>query len=407
MVHADPAELLNEGIAAARSGDKPRTRSLFRQVTELEPGNEVAWLWRAKSADAPEEVVDCLRRALAINPHNEVAKTALPDALVRAAAAHQTDRPRARQFLIEATTISPRHELAWMWRAGLADTPEEGAEHLRTVLSINPQNAKAQAGLAKLQKQLAPAWKCPICDHPEADARPLCPACGCALTLAVPEAFDVPRAIKRPAVEAAAKRLYAAARDAQTAGGVFALGLAYLNLGFADEATKTLRAAVRMPAADPAWKDQLARFTAHREYAARAGLTAAKAERKKPVVMVVDDSPTIRKLVSATLSAAGYRVAEAESGYAAADLIREGGPPAVFLLDVNMPGIDGFSLCKTFRGSAETAKVPVVFLTGKDGLFNKLRGQWAGAAEYLTKPFDPQKLTAVITKLVPVSDHPQ
>jgi twitching motility two-component system response regulator PilG len=402
MVRTDPVELLNEGIAAARSGDRPRTQSLLRQVTELEPGNEVAWLWRAKSAETPEEVVDCLRRALAINPHNEVARSALPDALVRAAAAHQADRPRARQFLFEATTFSPRHELAWMWRAGLADTPEEGADHLRTVLAINPQNAKAQAGLAKLEKQLTPRWKCPVCAHAESESSPLCPACGCALTLAVPEAFDVPRAISRPAVEAAAKRLYAAARDGQTADGVFALGLAYLNLGFVDEATKTLRAAVRLPAADPAWKDQLARFTAHRAALARTGLTAAQSERKKPVVMVVDDSPTIRKLVSATLSAAGYRVSEADSGYAAADRIREDGPPAVFLLDVNMPGIDGFNLCKTFRGSAETAKVPVVFLTGKDGLFNKLRGQWAGAADYLTKPFDPQRLVAVIAGLAPV-----
>jgi twitching motility two-component system response regulator PilG len=45
--------------------------------------------------------------------------------------------------------------------------------------------------------------------------------------------------------------------------------------------------------------------------------------------------------------------------------------------------------------------VPVVFLTGKDGFLNKLRGQWAGASEYLTKPFDPQKLVSAVSKLVP------
>lgn len=403
MVQVDPVELLKEGIAAARSGDKPRTRSLLRQVTEIDPDNEVAWLWRANSAETADEAVDCLRRTLAVNPNNPNAKSALPDALVRAAAAYQADRPRARKFLVEATTLAPRHELAWMWRAGLADTPDEGVKYLRTVLSINPDNAKAQAGLAKLQSQLAPRWQCPICNHSDKTAQQLCPTCGCVLTLAVPEAFDVPRAINRPVVEGIAKKLYASVREDQKVETVFALGMAYLNLGFVDEGVKTLQAAVRMPGADSNWRNQLNQFTTHRTTLRRQAISTSQSDLNKPVVMVVDDSPTIRKLVSATLTATGYRVIEAESGYVAADRIRENGTPAVFLLDVNMPGIDGFSLCKTLRGSPETAKVPVVFLTGKDGFLNKLRGQWAGATEYLTKPFDPEKLVAVITKLVPIS----
>jgi twitching motility two-component system response regulator PilG len=402
MVQTDPAELLKEGIAAARSGDKPRTRALLRQVTELDPQNELAWLWRANSAESPDEAVDCLRRTLGVNPNNENAKSALPDALVRAAAAYQADRPRAKRLLVEATTLAPRHELAWMWRAGLADTPEEGVKHLRTVLSINPNNAKAQAGLTKLQGQMAPQWRCPICEHADQNPQPMCPTCGCVLTLAMPEAFDVPRAIHRPAVETIAKKLYAAVREDQKPETVFALGMAYLNLGFTDEGVRTLQAAVRTPGADPNLRGQLTQFTNHRAALARRGLSETQAASVKPLVMVVDDSPTIRKLVAATLTAVGYRVLEAESGYAAADQIRENGTPAVFLLDVNMPGMDGFTLCKTLRGSPETAKVPVVFLTGKDGFLNKLRGQWAGAAEYLTKPFDPQKLLAVIGKLAPL-----
>jgi len=109
----------------------------------------------------------------------------------------------------------------------------------------------------------------------------------------------------------------------------------------------------------------------------------------KPLILVVDDSPTVRKLVAGTLTTAGYRVVEAESGYAAADLIRTQGVPALFLLDVNMPGMDGFTLCKSLRSSPETAKVPVVFLTGKDGFISKLRSQWAGASDYLTKAVRP------------------
>ena len=405
MAHAQAVTLLREGIAAAQTGDKSRTRALLRQVTELDPANEVAWLWRASSAESAEEALDCLRKTLGVNPHNEKAKAALPDALVRAAAALTADRPGAKKLLVEATTLAPRHEVAWLWRAGLADTPEEGLKHLRTVLGINPNNAKAQAGLAKLQaqqQQAAPKWRCPVCEHPAADPQPLCGRCGCVLTLEEPGAFDHQRAVHRPTVEATAKRLYAAVREGPQPAAVFTLGLAYLNLGFIDEGMRTLQAAVRVKGADPAWKGQVAKLAQHREAAARKGTQEAQVEAGKPLVLVVDDSATIRKLVSVTLNAGGYRVLEAESGYAAADKIREYGAPALFVLDVNMPEMDGFTLCKTLRGSPETAKVPVVFLTGKDGFLNKLRGQWAGASEYLTKPFDPQKLLATIGKLLPV-----
>ena len=86
MAQAEAVVLLREGIDAARTGDKARTRDLLRQATELDPSNELAWLWRANSTDHPGEAVDCLRRVLQVNPANEKAREGLPDALVRAAA---------------------------------------------------------------------------------------------------------------------------------------------------------------------------------------------------------------------------------------------------------------------------------------------------------------------------------
>jgi twitching motility two-component system response regulator PilG len=65
-----------------------------------------------------------------------------------------------------------------------------------------------------------------------------------------------------------------------------------------------------------------------------------------------------------------------------------------------MPGLDGLQLCKMLKQNAETSGVPVVFLTGKDGFFNKLRGQWAGGTEYLTKPFQPAALAATVTNIL-------
>jgi twitching motility two-component system response regulator PilG len=405
MAQAEAVALLRQGIDAARTGDKVRTRELLRQATTLDPGNELAWLWRASSAEQPDEAVDCLRRVLQVNPLNEKAREALPDALVRAAATvAAADRSRAKVLLVEATTLTPRHEAAWLWRASLADTADEGLRHLKTVLSINPNNEKALAGVAKLQSQVAPRWRCPICTHAADATQSPCGGCGCLTALDDLKAFDAPRTVNRPAVEAAAKALYAAAREQPTADAVFALGLAYLNLGFPDEAMQTLQSAGRMKDLDAARRAQVTKLFQHRE---RAAVAAPQPSTTKPMVMVVDDSPTVRKLVSVTLTAAGYRILEAESGYGAADLIRDHGTPALFILDVNMPGMDGFTLCKTLRDNQETSKVPVVFLTGKDGFLNKLRGQWAGASDYLTKPFEPQKLLATVGKLIPAAKAKQ
>ncbi len=62
----EPEMLMREGIAAAHSGDKAKTRELMQQVTELDPQNQSAWLWRANSAESPEESLDCLRNAIAL-----------------------------------------------------------------------------------------------------------------------------------------------------------------------------------------------------------------------------------------------------------------------------------------------------------------------------------------------------
>jgi twitching motility two-component system response regulator PilG len=400
----EPEQLLREGIAAARSGDKVKTRELMQQVTELDPQNQTAWLWRANCAETAEESLDCLRNASAINPNHEATRNALPDALVRVAATCANDRAKGRRLLMEATTLAPRHEMAWLWRAGLADTPEEAIKHLRTVLSINPNNKKAQAGLAKYAQHGLSDWPCPICETRSATAQTTCPKCKCLLSVDNPALFDEQRNLDKPFVEAAAKKLYAGTREQPNANAAYYLGVAYLNMGFYDDGLKAIQAAAKMPGAQTVWSSQVEKLLRHQTQRAKHAAVAAStppASRAKPMVLVVDDSATIRKLVSVTLNGAGYEVIEADSGNAAMDQIREHGIPGTLVLDVNMPGMDGFALCKLIRSNPDTAKTPVVFLTGKDGLLNKLRGQWVGASEYLTKPFDPQKLLHTVGKLLP------
>jgi len=129
--------------------------------------------------------------------------------------------------------------------------------------------------------------------------------------------------------------------------------------------------------------------------AAAAPRPAASAPGSKRTVMVVDDSPTVRKILTMTLERAGYGVVAASDGEAALGTL-EGSVPDLILLDISMPKLDGYEVCKRIKADARTAHVPVVMLSGKDAFFDKVKGRMAGATEYLTKPFATPAVLAVI-----------
>jgi len=112
-------------------------------------------------------------------------------------------------------------------------------------------------------------------------------------------------------------------------------------------------------------------------------------------VLVVDDSPTVRKLVAMTLEKNGYRVVSAYDGVAAIREIAEHNP-ALILMDVNMPRMDGYQLCKLVRKHEATRHIPVLMLSGKDGVFDRLRGKMVGCSGYVPKPFVPEELVQAV-----------
>ncbi|GEM_PF-2459756 len=126
---------------------------------------------------------------------------------------------------------------------------------------------------------------------------------------------------------------------------------------------------------------------------------APSSEKKSTgkVVMVVDDSPTVRKLVSLKLEKFGHSVISAVDGMDALAKMSEETPDLI-LLDITMPRLDGYQLCKLIKGNESTKHVPVVMLSGKDGFFDKIRGRMAGASTYLTKPFEPEVLLQTVNE---------
>ncbi len=120
-----------------------------------------------------------------------------------------------------------------------------------------------------------------------------------------------------------------------------------------------------------------------------------------PVVLVVDDSPTIRKIVEITLKRQGVEVLSAPSGVIALAAIANT-PPKLILLDIMLPKVNGYQICQIIRRNPEYKHIPVVMLSGKDGIFDKVRGKLVGATEYITKPFEPRDLLRVVRKYVPL-----
>jgi len=116
-------------------------------------------------------------------------------------------------------------------------------------------------------------------------------------------------------------------------------------------------------------------------------------------ILSVDDSGSIRQMVSFTLKSAGYTVIEAVDGQDGLDKAKQKTVDLV-LTDQNMPRMDGLTLIKSLRAMPSYRSVPILMLTTESGDAMKSQGKAAGATGWIVKPFDPQKLLEVVKKVI-------
>jgi CheY-like chemotaxis protein len=170
------------------------------------------------------------------------------------------------------------------------------------------------------------------------------------------------------------------------------LGMAYLNVKDLKHAHENLKMSLHL---NP-MKVSLSYLVKEIDFRLKAEVAhveevVAEVKSEGRTIMVVDDSPTVRKLISSKLERHGHTVVSAVDGMDALAKINEVTPDLI-LLDITMPKLDGYQVCKLIRSNDATKGIPVIMISGKDGFFDKVRGKMAGSNGFISKPFGPEIL---------------
>ena len=311
------------------------------------------------------------------------AELLLKEAIVAYKAGNKT---KARFLLDLAARQAPHNELVWLWRAFVAKSRAAALEYVEEVLRINPNNEKALEWYTKLQPMpSAPPtanWECPLCQQQSREAPKRCPHCCGIVDLDDLDAFLKNDGVRRELIRAAIERIRSVPNSSADTEFRVHLALAHLNLLQSNEALTHLR-----KVADQRPDDKVIRRAVWK-----------LSSRKQ--VMVVDDSPTIRTAVSGLLERSRYRSSAAEDGLAALARLNEE-IPDVIILDIKMPRMDGYQVCKVLKANQQTRHVPVIMLSAS--LIDRVRGRMAGAVEFISKPYKNEQLLKLIDRHIPKS----
>lgn len=116
-------------------------------------------------------------------------------------------------------------------------------------------------------------------------------------------------------------------------------------------------------------------------------------------VLIVDDSSTLREMIAGLLLKAGMTVLEAKDGLEAQEMI-EAAPPDLVVLDIVMPNMNGYELCRWIKNTPKIQQIPVIICSSKGEEFDRYWGMKQGADAYITKPFRPMDMLSTVKQLL-------
>ncbi len=304
----------------------------------------------------------------------------------------------ARNVLRDILSLEPRNEEAHIWAAVVSETHEEAIALLEHVLQINPANVLARKSLATYkpfaEAELAGAAeesgpptalgpRCPVCDSQQATAGEaiLCASCGCAHMLRDYKAARVQSGAQEAIVEAALLRHQKVLEKNDDPQTLIAAALACLGLNRSGDAYLYIKRAEAN-----CWNDYHLR-------ALRENL-----EAQKPI-LVVEESPTIRRSICQSLEEQGFRARGANRGREAYGKVVEE-VPGLILIDATLPDMQGHELARAIRRNKAGRDVPIIMISNGDGLLDRMFSRVNGIKDYLAKPIQIASLKQTILKYI-------
>ena len=312
----------------------------------------------------------------------------------------------------------PEDSNAWLWYSRCLGDVETIGAALKKGLKVADDDRLIKEEIKKIERtnrrygSITNMRRCPFCWSPlERKAKRCHYCCG---RLVITEALshdDLNALDSNSFIDSVTRYTNVIARETN-ANAYYFLSLANCNLKKTEEALDLLNEASRNCPGNQFIEQQLnivlnhvaKRLTKYEAIKAESKKkpnesdTPVAADKKK--ILVVQSSPTTRKVVVLTLKQEGFHMIEARDGLEALSKIDEERPDLV-LLDTVLPKMDGYKILSIIKENKELKDMPVIMLTSKSGLFDKFKGKLAGSAAYLTKPFKPEDLVSTVQKHIP------
>ncbi len=277
----------------------------------------------------------------------------------------------------------------------VAESFETAAAPVEEAVSMQSEEVTESSVEEVYQQSKAEMILCPFCNSENDKQAFSCSSCQTILTLSDVEMLLGQQIANEEKVKQAVESLE---RENESYGlnaeQLANLGIGHINLKNHRQGLVYLQEAVRLNPNNIIFEAQVNNF-AIRLSEIEQQQSIHDSMPKNCKILVVDDSPTVRKLISGKLEKCGHEVVCAVDGLDALDKINELMPDLI-LLDITMPRMDGYQVCKMIRSNETTKDVPVVMISGKDGFFDKVRGRMAGTTGYITKPFGPETLMKTV-----------
>ncbi|MEN8135499.1 MAG: response regulator [Thermodesulfobacteriota bacterium] len=321
----------------------------------------------------------------------------------------------AQQMLATLLKQNPRNPDAWLWYSRVTDNVKAIEAALENAAILAKDNAEIIEEAKKLQLAFASGCPktgeishCPFCWTPYGGKLEVCPYCKAYFLISPGMLKDKKKGVDANLINKAIHRYTRIILVEKKHKVHFNLALAHLNRNQWEEGLDQLYKTKTLQPDNKLYRQQLKILldhmanielppTSETAKPQRTKTVAATGERKNKTVLVVEDSTTTRKVITVILKHEGFDVIEAKDGIEALARFNEIVPDLV-LLDIIMPGMDGYQVLATMKNNANFKKIPVIMLTAKDGLIDKVKGKMSGCSEYLTKPFTPEELMGRIRK---------